>query len=62
MSMNTSMIERENYIAIDKGYEDITIINPYDYNLTIGLTRALTDTVKLSSFVAYFILINLIII
>ena len=39
MSMNTSMIERENYIAIDKGYEDVTEVNPYDYNLTIGLRK-----------------------
>ena len=39
MTMNTSMTERENYIAIDKGYEDITQVNPYDYNLTIGLRK-----------------------
>ena len=39
MSMNTSMIERENYIAIDKGYEDVTEVNPYDYNLTIGIRK-----------------------
>ena len=39
MTMNTSMVERENYIAIDKGYEDITQVNPYDYNLTIGLRK-----------------------
>ena len=39
VTMGTSMVERENYIAIDKGYEDITIINPYDYNLTIGLRK-----------------------
>ena len=25
MTMNTSMTERENYIAIDKGYEDTTV-------------------------------------
>ena len=35
MSMGTSMMERDNYIAIDKGYEDVTQVNPYDYNLTI---------------------------
>ena len=39
MTMGTSMVERENYIAIDKGYEDITVVNPYDYNLTIGLRK-----------------------
>ena len=39
MSMNTSFIERQDYRAIDKGYEDITQINPYDYNLTIGLRK-----------------------
>ena len=39
MTMGTSMTERENYIAIDKGYEDITQVNPYDYNLTIGLRK-----------------------
>jgi hypothetical protein len=39
MSMETSMLERENYIAIDKGYEDVTQINPYDYNLTIGIRK-----------------------
>jgi hypothetical protein len=33
------MVERENYIAIDRGYEDVTKINPYDYNLTIGLRK-----------------------
>ena len=31
MTTNTSMIEKEDYIAIDKGYEDVTIVNPYDY-------------------------------
>ena len=39
VSMNTSMVERENYIAIDKGYENVTEVNPYDYNLTIGLRK-----------------------
>ena len=39
MSMNTSFIERQDYIAVDKGYEDVTQINPYDYNLTIGLRK-----------------------
>jgi hypothetical protein len=39
MSMNTSMMERENYMAIDKGYEDITQINDYDYNLTFGVRK-----------------------
>ena len=39
MSMNTSMIEDEDYISISKGYEDVTQINPYDYNLTIGIIK-----------------------
>ena len=39
MTTNTSFTEREDYIAIDKGYEDVTWINPYDYNLTIGLRK-----------------------
>ena len=39
MTMNTSMTEREDYIAIDKGYEDVTWVSPYDYNLTIGLRK-----------------------
>ena len=36
MSMGTSMTEREDYIAVNKGYEDVTEVNPYDYNLTIA--------------------------
>tara|TARA_Y100001973_G_scaffold64014_1_gene93570 strand:+ start:259 stop:1275 length:1017 start_codon:yes stop_codon:yes gene_type:complete len=39
MSINTSMIEAEDYQAISKGYEDITQVNPYDYNLTIGIRK-----------------------
>ena len=39
MTMNTSFTERSDYIAIDKGYEDVTQIHPYDYNLTIGLRK-----------------------
>ena len=39
MSMGTSMTEREDYIAIDKGYEDVTWVSPYDYNLTVGLRK-----------------------
>ena len=39
MTMNTSFSERGDYIAIDKGYEDVTTIHPYDYNLTIGLRK-----------------------
>jgi len=38
-TMGTSMVERENYIAIDRGYEDVTEINPYDYNLTFGIRK-----------------------
>ena len=33
VTTGTSFIERENYIAIDKGYEDITKINAYDYTV-----------------------------
>ena len=39
MTMGTSFIEDEDYIAIDRGYEDVTQVNPYDYNLTIGLRK-----------------------
>ena len=39
MSMNTSMVEREDYMAIDRGYEDITQVNPYDYSVTFGLRK-----------------------
>ena len=28
MTMGTSFVEREDYIAIGKGYEDVTEINP----------------------------------
>ena len=39
MTMGTSFVEDENYIAINKGYENVTEINEYDYNLTIGLRK-----------------------
>ena len=39
MTMNTSFTERGDYIAADKGYEDVTQVNPYDYNLTFGLRK-----------------------
>ena len=39
MNVNTSMAERQNYISIDKGYEDVTQINPFDYNLSIGIRK-----------------------
>jgi hypothetical protein len=39
MSMGTPMTEREDYIAVNKGYQDVTEVNPYDYNLTIGLRK-----------------------
>ena len=39
MSMNTSMVENQDYIAINKGYEDITQVNDFDYNLTLGLRK-----------------------
>ena len=39
MSMNTSMVEDQDFIAINKGYEETTQINPYDYNFTIGIRK-----------------------
>jgi hypothetical protein len=39
MSMNTSMIEDEDFIAINKGYEETTQINEYDYNFTVGIRK-----------------------
>ena len=39
MSLGTSMVERDDYIAVNRGYEDVTEINPYDYNLTIGIRK-----------------------
>tara|TARA_Y100000361_G_scaffold92608_1_gene82644 strand:+ start:597 stop:1625 length:1029 start_codon:yes stop_codon:yes gene_type:complete len=39
MSMNTSMVENEDFRAINKGYEETTQINPYDYNFTIGIRK-----------------------
>jgi len=39
MNMNTSMVENQDYISIDKGYEDVTQVNPYDFNLTIGIRK-----------------------
>ena len=39
MTMGTSFTEDGDYIAVNKGYEDVTQVNPYDYNLTIGLRK-----------------------
>jgi len=39
MNMNTSMVEDQDYISVDKGYEDVTQINPYDFNLTFGIRK-----------------------
>ena len=33
------MIENQDYIAINKGYEETTQINPYDYNLSNGIRK-----------------------
>ena len=38
-SINTSMVENQNYIAINKGYEETTQINKFDYNFTIGIRK-----------------------
>ena len=40
-SVNTSMVEDQDFIAINKGYEETTQINAYDYNFTIGIINAL---------------------
>jgi hypothetical protein len=39
MNVNTSMVENQDYISIDKGYEDVTQINPYDFNMTFGIRK-----------------------
>ena len=39
MNVNTSMVENQDYISIDKGYEDVTQVNPYDFNLTVGIRK-----------------------
>ena len=39
MTMNTSFTEDEDYMAVNRGYENVTEVNPYDYNLTIGLRK-----------------------
>ena len=39
MTTGTSFVEQEDYRAVGKGYEDVTVVNPYDYNLTIGLRK-----------------------
>ena len=39
MNMNTSMVENQDYISVDKGYEDVTQVNPYDFNLTVGIRK-----------------------
>ena len=39
MTMGTSFVEAQNYIAVAKGYEDVTEVNEYDYNLTIGIRK-----------------------
>jgi hypothetical protein len=39
MNMNTSMVERQDYISVDKGYEDVTKINEYDFNLSFGIRK-----------------------
>ena len=38
-SINTSMVEDQDYIAINKGYEETTQINPYDYTFQIGIRK-----------------------
>lgn len=39
MNMGTSMIEEQDYMAIDRGYEDVTQLNKFDYNFTLGLRK-----------------------
>ena len=38
-TVGSPFIEREDYIAIDKGYEDVTTMHKYDYNLTFGIRK-----------------------
>ena len=38
-SMESSMIENQDFIAINKGYEETTQINPFDFNATIGIRK-----------------------
>ena len=39
MTMGTSFVETEDYTAVNKGYEETTQINPYDYNFTLGIRK-----------------------
>ncbi len=39
MNINTSMVEDQDYRAINRGYEEITQINPYDYSFQIGIRK-----------------------
>ena len=38
-SMSSPFVERNDYIAVNKGYEDVTRIHDYDYNVTFGLRK-----------------------
>jgi|TARA_R100000329_G_C7617625_1_gene219403 hypothetical protein len=38
-TMSTSTIETQDYIAVNKGYEETTQINPFDINATIGIRK-----------------------
>lgn len=38
-TVSSPFVERDDYIAVQKGYEDVTTIHPYDYNLTIGIRK-----------------------
>ncbi len=39
LTTSTSTIESQDYIAINKGYEETTQINPFDINATIGIRK-----------------------
>lgn len=39
MNMNTSMVERQNFVATSKGYSETTPINEFDYNLVLGVRK-----------------------
>jgi len=39
MNMNTSMVEDQDYRAINRGYEETTQINRYDYSFQIGIRK-----------------------
>ena len=39
MTVGTSFVETEDSISVNKGYDNVTELNTYDYNLTIGMRK-----------------------